>query len=158
MKNYFSHRTALVDQDVSIGEGTKVWAFSHISSGAKIGSGCVIGEGVHIGPGVVIGDRVKIQNPSIIYRGVTVGDDVFIGPNVVTTNDIMPRAEGDWSERFRETVICNRASIGANSTLVCGITVGEGSMVGAGSVVTKNVEAGMLVFGNPAEPRRYLDE
>jgi len=144
------HDTAIVDEGCEIGDGTKIWAFSHVSNGAKIGEDCVIGEGVHIGPGVIVGNRVKIQNGAILYKGVTVEDEVFIGPRVVTTNDILPRATGDWTERFRETLIKKGASVGANATIICGVTLGEDCMVGAGSVVTKDVPQGALVYGNPA--------
>lgn len=156
MTKAFIHGTALVarksndDLDCEIGEGTKVWAFSHICRGAKIGKDCVIGEGVHVGPDVVIGDRVKVQNHAILYKGVTIGDEVFIGPGVVTTNDIFPRAVGEWESRFKETLIKKGASVGANATLICGVTLEEDCMVGAGSVVTKDVPRGALVYGNPA--------
>jgi acetyltransferase-like isoleucine patch superfamily enzyme len=156
----FIHKTAIVDRDedglldCEIGDGTKIWAFSHVSRGAKIGKDCVIGEGVHIGPGVVIGDRVKIQNGAILYKGVTVEDEVFIGPRVVTTNDIYPRAVGEWGDRFRETHIKKGASVGANATIVCGVTLEEGCMVGAGSVVTKDVPRDALVYGNPARMKK----
>ena len=151
--NHYEHETSIVESD-HIGENTKIWAFSHICKGAKIGSGCIIGEGVYIGPNVVIGDNVKIQNHSLIYEGVTIEDEVFIGPNVVTTNDIRPTAVGDWSERFRETLIKKGASIGANSVVICGNTIGSYSLVGAGSVVTKNVEDNDIVYGNPAQKAR----
>jgi|TARA_R110002020_G_scaffold82359_4_gene203798 UDP-2-acetamido-3-amino-2,3-dideoxy-glucuronate N-acetyltransferase len=145
------HETAIVD-DCTIGEGTKIWAFSHISSGAVIGNNCVIGEGVHIGPKVVIGNNCKIQNHSILYEGVQLGNNVFIGPNVVTTNDFRPSVEGDWKEsnRYRKTYFEDGCSIGANSTIICGVTIGQDSLVGAGSVVTKNVYKGKTVYGNPA--------
>jgi len=145
----FLHATAIVET-ADIGFNTKVWAFTHISKGVVIGKNCVIGEGVHVGPDVVIGDNVKIQNHALIYKGVTIEDDVFIGPGVVTTNDIYPRATGDWQERFRETRICKGTSVGANSTIICGVTLGEGVMVGAGSVVTRDVPPGITVYGNPA--------
>lgn len=146
---YFKHQTAIVETS-QIGAGTKIWAFSHVCKNAVIGQNCIVGEGVYIGPGVIIGDNVKIQNHSLLYEGVTVEDDVFIGPNVVTTNDILPRSKGDWSERFRETLIKKGASVGANTVIVCGNTLGENCMIGAGSVVTKNVKKNALVYGNPA--------
>lgn len=150
--NFYIHPTAIVESE-NIGEGTKIWAYSHICKNAKIGKNCVIGEGAYIGPNVSVGDNVKIQNHSLIYDGVVIEDNVFIGPNVVTTNDIYPRSIGDWKDRFRTTLFKNGCSIGANSTIVCGITIGENSMVGAGSVVTKNVLKNALVYGNPARQK-----
>lgn len=148
----FYHPTAIVESE-NVGEETKVWAYSHICKNAKIGKNCVIGEGVYVGPNVSIGDNVKIQNHSLIYEGVTIEDNVFIGPNVVTTNDIYPRAQGAWDDRFRKTLFKKGCSIGANSTIVCGITIGENSLIGAGSVVTKDVLENVLVYGNPAKPK-----
>ena len=132
------HGTAIIHYTASIGEGTNVWAFTHISENVTIGKNCTIGEGVHIGPGVVIGDNCKIQNHSLLYTGVSIGDRVFIGPNVVTTNDKRPKATGDWSDRFRKTIIADEVAIGANSVIVCGITLGRGCEIGAGCVVTKD--------------------
>lgn len=148
-KEYFSHETSIIESD-QIGAGTKIWAFCHISRGVIIGKNCVIGERVYIGPGVNIGNNVKIQNNSLIYEGVTIEDEVFVGPNVVTTNDIEPRATGSWKDRFRETTLEKGCSIGANSTIICGNKIGSNSLVGAGSVVTKNVEPDTVVVGNPA--------
>lgn len=156
-KNYFIHETALLDDGATVGENTKIWAFSHIMAGAVLGKNCVIGEGVHIGNNVVIGDNVKIQNHSIIYEGVTIEDNVFIGPNVVTTNDIHPIAQGAWKDRFRKTLFKKGCSVGANSTIVCGNVVGEGALVGAGSVVTKDVEPRTVVVGNPAKFLRRVE-
>tara|TARA_Y100000114_G_C11763350_1_gene331277 strand:- start:3286 stop:3765 length:480 start_codon:yes stop_codon:yes gene_type:complete len=150
-KKYFLHETSILDSGAQIGENTKIWAFSHVMSGAKIGNNCIIGEGVHIGNNVIIGDNVKIQNNSIIYEGVTIENNVFIGPNVVTTNDIRPTATGDWKDRFRKTLFKEGCSVGANSTIVCGNVIGERSLVGAGSVVTKNVPPDTVVVGNPAK-------
>jgi len=148
---YFSHKTAIIDEGVEIGEGTKVWAFSHVMTGAKIGKNCVIGEGVHIGNNVIIGDNCKVQNHSLLYEGVVIGNNVFIGPNVTTTNDIEPVSTGDWRGRFKETLFKDGSSIGANSTIICGNTVGTNALVGAGSVVTKNVDDNTVVVGNPAK-------
>lgn len=151
-RNYFKHPTSIVETD-QIGIGTKIWAFTHICKGAIIGKNCIIGEGVYIGPNVVIGDNCKIQNNSLVYEGVTLEDNVFLGPNTVTTNDFKPSVLGDWknSDRFRKTLFKSGSSIGANSVIVCGITIGENSMVGAGSVVTKNVPNDSTVYGNPAK-------
>lgn len=145
------HPTAIVDDNVTIGENTKIWAFSHISSGTTIGNNCVIGEGVHIGPNVVIGDNCKIQNHSLLYEGVTLEDKVFLGPNTITTNDFTPQVEGDWknSDRFRKTLFKKGCSIGANSTIICGVIIGENSLIGAGSVVTKSVPSNSKGYGNP---------
>jgi len=149
------HPTAIVESE-SIGEGTKVWANTHIRKGAIIGKECTIGENVYIDEGVVVGDRCRIQNGALIYKGVTMGNDVMIAPGVVTTNDIFPELPvGDWSERFRETIIEDNVSIGANSTIICGIRLGKGCMVGAGSVVTKSVSSNVVVVGNPAKHLRW---
>lgn len=147
----FIHETSIIDDNVQIGEGTKIWAFSHVMSNVKIGKNVVIGEHVHIGKNVVIGDNCKIQNGALIYEGLTIGNNVFIGPGVVTTNDIIPRATGSWEDRFRKTYIKDNVSIGANSTIICGIIIEENSLIGAGSVVTKNVETNVVVVGNPAK-------
>ncbi|NBP01749.1 MAG: N-acetyltransferase [Proteobacteria bacterium] len=146
------HTTAIIDEDVQIGSGTKIWAFCHISKGARIGINCVIGEGVYIGPNVIIGNGCKIQNHSLIYEGVTLEDGVFLGPNTITTNDYLPQVGGDWKAngRFKTTLIQKGCSIGANTTIVCGVTIGEGAFVGAGSVVTKNIPANSTAYGNPA--------
>ena len=139
------HKLAIVDDNVDIGKGTNIWAFSHICSGVRIGENCSIGEGVHIGTNVIIGDNCKIQNHSLIYEGVT------LGPNTITTNDLYPKAQGEWTrDNFRRTLFKKGCSIGANSTIICGVTIGENSLVGAGSVVTKNTPNNSKSFGNPA--------
>ena len=148
MKDVFIHPTAIVESD-NIGENTKIWAFSHICKNAKIGKNVVIGEGVYVGPNVVIGDNCKIQNHSLLYYGVTLEDDVFIGPNVITTNDILPDVSNDWKERFRTTLFKKGCSIGANSTIVCGNEIGENTLIGAGSLVTKTMPPDSICYGNP---------
>ena len=125
--DYYAHPTAIIESE-SIGSGTKIWAFSHVMSGALIGKNWVIGEGVHIGKNVIIGDNCKVQNHSLLYEGVVVGEGVFIGPNVVTTNDFFPSAVGEWKSRFRKTVFENGSSIGANSTIVCGNNIGKNAL------------------------------
>lgn len=146
----FKHDTSIVESE-DIGDGTKIWAFTHICKGVKIGSNCIIGEHVYIGPNVFIGNNVKIQNGALIYEGLTIEDDVFIGPGVCTTNDIMPKSQGDWTDRFRKTLIKQGASVGANATIICGVVIGENSMIGAGSVVAKNVKPNKIVKGVPAK-------
>ena len=148
------HPTAIIETEIPA--STNVWAFTHISKGAKIGEDCTIGEGVYIGEGVVIGDRCRIQNGALIYKGVTIGNDVLIAPGVVTTNDYFPTLPiGDWSARFKETTIEDNVSVGANATIICGVRLGRGCMVGAGSVVTKSVSSNTIVVGNPAEHLRW---
>lgn len=151
------HQKALIDTDLNnIGKNVKIWAFAHICKNVSIGNNCTIGEGVYIGPGVCIGDNCKIQNHSLIYEGVTLEDNVFIGPNVITTNDIFPRALGEWSHKFKKTLIKRGASVCANSTIICGNILGRNCMVGAGSVVTRNVKPNSLVYGNPARHIRKI--
>ena len=146
----FIHPTAIVETK-DIGEGSRIWHFVHIRKGAKIGKECNIGKSVYIDEGVVIGNRVKIQNFVSVYKGVEIGDDVFVGPSVTFTNDKHPRAY-IWDEsRICKTRVERGASIGANATIVCGVTIGEYAMVGAGAVVTKNVPKHAIVVGNPAK-------
>ncbi|MCP1309714.1 acyltransferase [Paenibacillus tyrfis] len=149
MKNIFIHPTANVSSEAVIGPGTKIWVNSQIREGTEIGENCIISKDTYIDQGVKIGHRVKIQNGVSIYNGVTVEDDVFIGPNAVFTNDFYPRAFNEnWA--ITKTTIKRGVSIGANATIVCGTELGEYCMVGAGSVVTKNVPRHALVIGNPA--------
>jgi len=144
------HPSAIVDADVGIGAGTRIWHWVHVCQGARIGRDCVLGQGVYVGPGVVVGDRVKIQNHVSVYAGVTLEDEVFCGPSAVFTNVINPRAGVDRRSEFRETRVCRGASIGANATVVCGVRIGRHAMVGAGAVVTRDVADFELVVGTPA--------
>ena len=154
---YFIHKSSYIDEDVEIGYGTKIWHFCHVSKGAKIGSNVVIGQNVFVGNNVVIGDGCKIQNNVSIYSGVTLEKDVFIGPSVVFTNVNFPRANLDQKNNFLKTNVKKGVSIGANSTIICGITLEENSFVGAGSVVKKNVKSNSLVYGVPAKHIRFID-
>ena len=151
----YIHPTAIVETE-NIGDGTKIWHFVHVREKSKIGSNCNIGKGVYIDTEVVIGNNVKIQNFATIYKGVIIEDDVFIGPAVVFTNDLYPRAFEWGEERVVKTVVKKGASIGANSTIICGIEIGEYAMIGAGSVVTKSVPPYALVYGNPAKLRSFV--
>jgi UDP-2-acetamido-3-amino-2,3-dideoxy-glucuronate N-acetyltransferase len=137
-----------------IGQNTKVWHHSHIGKNGVVGNDCTIGECVFIDG--IIGDRCRVQNGALIYKGVTIGNDTFIGPGVVTTNDIFPELPvGDWSHRFKETKIGSNVSIGANATIICGITIEDNVMIGAGSVVTKDCKKNGIYAGNPAKLIRY---
>lgn len=157
--SFYVHESSYIDEDVKIGEGTKIWHFCHIQKGAKIGKNCNIGQNVYIGSNVIIGDNVKIQNNVSVYEGVLIEDDVFLGPSCVFTNDLTPRAKyPKGHENFIKTVIRKGASIGANSTIICGNTIGENAMVGAGAVVTHDVKANTLVIGNPASEYKNIDE
>lgn len=156
---YFVHESSYVDPDVEIGDGTKIWYFCHIQSGAKIGKDCSLGQNVNIGNRVTVGDRCKIQNNVSIYEGVTLEDGVFCGPSCVFTNDLTPRAEyPKGHENYRPTIVGRGASIGANATVVCGHNLGKYSMVAAGAVVTKDVPDYALVAGVPARVIAYVDE
>jgi UDP-2-acetamido-3-amino-2,3-dideoxy-glucuronate N-acetyltransferase len=146
----FIHATAVVDEPVRIGEGTKVWHFSHVSENAEIGANCTIGQNVYIGRGVSIGDGCKVQNNVSVYEGVTLEDGVFCGPSMVFTNVINPRAEIERKHEFMQTLVRKGATIGANATIVCGITIGCYAFIGASAVVTKDVPDFALLVGNPA--------
>ncbi len=150
----FIHPTAIVEENVEIGENTRIWHFAHVRRNAKIGYSCVIGKGVYVDEGVRIGNRVKIQNFVSVYKGVTIEDDVFIGPHATFTNDKYPRAFGD--RELVETLVKRGASIGANSTIVCGVTIGEYAMIAAGAVVTKDVPPFALVMGVPGKIRGFV--
>ena len=150
MKDYYIHESSYIDQPCEIGEGTKIWHFSHIMSGSRIGRNCNIGQNVVISPDVVIGNNVKIQNNVSVYTGVTCEDDVFLGPSAVFTNVINPRSQVNRKNEYRKTIVRKGASIGANATIVCGHNIGKYAFIGAGAVVTKDVPAFALMLGNPA--------
>jgi len=147
---YTAHETAIIDEGCLIGNGVKIWHFSHLMTGCTVGNHCNIGQNVVVSPGVVLGDHVKVQNNVSLYTGVTCEDDVFLGPSCVFTNVINPRSAIPRKHEYMPTKVCKGASIGANATIVCGITIGEYAMIGAGAVVTNDVPAYALVVGNPA--------
>jgi len=149
-EGYFAHESAFVDEDTQIGEGTKIWHFTHILKGSKIGEGCIIGQNVMIGSEVTVGNRCKIQNNVSVYKGVTLEDEVFCGPSCVFTNVYNPRAFIERKHEFRPTLIKRGATIGANATIICGLTIGSYALIGAGAVVTKDVTDHALVAGVPA--------
>jgi len=155
--DYFLHNTAVVDSNVKIGSGTKIWHFSHISENVVIGKNVVIGQNVFIDKNVKIGDNCKIQNNVSVYKGVFIGNNVFIGPSVVFTNDKYPNSK-IWSEEMIiETYICDDVSIGANSTILCGVTLNDSCMIGAGSLVLKSVRQNYLAFGHPAKEIKKIE-
>lgn len=156
--SYFKHESSYVDEGAVVGESTKIWHFCHVMSGARIGKNCSLGQNVNVGGKAVIGDGVKIQNNVSIYDDVIIEDDVFCGPSCVFTNVINPRAFVERKHEYRQTVIKRGASIGANATIVCGVTVGEYALIGAGSVVTKDVPAYALVYGSPARVRGRVNK
>jgi UDP-2-acetamido-3-amino-2,3-dideoxy-glucuronate N-acetyltransferase len=159
-KNYYVNEHAVVDDGVEIGEGTKIWHFSHVQKGSKIGKKCVLGQNVNVANDVVIGDYVKIQNNVSVYEGVTLEDYVFCGPSMVFTNILDPRCKYPQvgKEFYIKTLVKEGASLGANSTIVCGHTIGKAAFVGAGSVVTKDVPDFALVVGNPARIVGWVSE
>jgi len=148
-KNYFVHESSYVDEPCEIGEGTKIWHFSHVMTGSKIGRRCNIGQNVVISPQVIIGDNVKIQNNVSVYTGVELEDDVFCGPSMVFTNVTNPRSRVPRKDEYRKTLVRRGASIGANATIVCGNTIGRYAFIGAGAVVTRDVPDYAIVVGNP---------
>lgn len=158
MQHFFAHETAIIDDGCQIGVRSKIWHFSHIMSGCTLGEGCNIGQNVVISPDVVLGNNVKVQNNVSIYTGVTCGDDVFLGPSCVFTNVINPRSAINRKSEYAKTHVGKGATIGANSTIVCGHDIGEYAFIGAGAVVTKNVPAYALLVGNPAIQLGWMSE
>lgn len=159
MSNYYVHPTSVVDEQVFIGEGTKIWHFSHIQSGARIGKNCSLGQNVNVSNNVKVGDGCKIQNNVSLYEGVELEADVFCGPSCVFTNDLTPRAKYPKGRlAYKKTLIKRGASIGANATVVCGHTIGEWAMIAAGAVVTSNVPNYALMMGVPARLRGWVCE
>ena len=156
--SYKAHPTAVIDEDCSIGEGTRIWHFSHVMSHCVIGRNCNLGQNVVVSPQVVLGDNVKIQNNVSVYTGVVCEDDVFLGPSMVFTNVINPRSAVVRKDQYRETLVRKGASIGANATIVCGNEIGEYAMIGAGAVITRPVPAYALMVGNPARQLGWVSE
>ena len=157
-KKYSAHHTAVIDEGCEIGEGTKIWHFSHIMSNCKIGKNCNLGQNVVISPDVVLGNNVKVQNNVSIYTGVVCEDDVFLGPSMVFTNVVNPRSAVNRRGQYEKTVVKHGASIGANATIVCGNDIGRFAFIGAGAVVTKDVPDYALVIGNPARQSGWMSE
>ncbi len=155
---YTAHSTAVIDEGCQIGEGTRIWHFSHIMPGSVIGKNCNIGQNVVISPGVILGNNVKVQNNVSIYTGVICEDDVFLGPSIVFTNVSNPRSAIVRKDQYKQTKVAKGASIGANATIVCGNEIGEYALIGAGAVVTKPVAPYALVVGNPARQMGWVSE
>ncbi len=155
-RDYFVHESAYVDEPCQIGAGTRVWHFCHVMAGSAIGRGCVLGQNVLVASGVRLGDNCKIQNNVSLYTGVVLEDDVFCGPSMVFTNVVNPRSEVVRKDEYKPTLVKRGASIGANATIVCGLTLGEYCFVGAGAVVTRDVPPYALMTGNPARRRGYM--
>lgn len=158
LNGFYAHPTAIIDEGVAIGKGTKIWHFSHIMQGATIGESCNLGQNVVVSPGVVLGRNVKVQNNVSVYTGVICEDDVFLGPSMVFTNVINPRSAIARKTEYKQTLVKKGASIGANATIVCGNTIGAYAMIGAGAVITKEVVPYALVVGNPAKQIGWVSE
>ena len=158
MIQYTAHPSAVIDDNCEIGEGTKIWHFCHIMSGCKIGKRCNIGQNVVVSASVILGDNVKVQNNVSIYAGVICEDDVFLGPSMVFTNVINPRSAIVRKDEYRQTIVRKGASIGANATIICGNEIGQYAMIGAGAVITKQVAAYALVYGNPARQNGWVSQ
>ncbi|MEP2772528.1 MAG: DapH/DapD/GlmU-related protein [Fulvivirga sp.] len=156
--DFFAHETAIIDEGCEIGEGTKIWHFSHIMPNCKIGKNCNIGQNVVVSPEVILGNNVKVQNNVSIYTGVICEDDVFLGPSMVFTNVTNPRSAVNRRGQYEKTIVSKGASIGANATIVCGNNIGQYAFIGAGAVVTKEVPAYALVVGNPSRQKGWMSE
>lgn len=156
--DYFAHETAVIDEGCEIGKGTKIWHFSHVMQNATIGEGCNLGQNVVVSPNVVLGNNVKVQNNVSIYTGVICRDDVFLGPSMVFTNIVNPRSAIVRRDQYVETIVNKGASIGANTTIICGNPIGKYALIGAGAVVTKPVVDYALVVGNPAKQIGWVSE
>lgn len=154
--DYFVHESSYVDSGARIGAGTKIWHFSHIMENAQVGERCTIGQNVNVAGGVTVGNNVKIQNNVSLYTGVIVEDDVFLGPSMVFTNVVNPRSHVNRRDEYQTTLVRRGASIGANATIICGVTLGQYCFVGAGSVITHVVPDFALVYGNPARIRGWM--
>ena len=157
-EDFFVHSTSIVDQGAQIGSGTKIWHFCHLMPACKLGNNCVVGQNVFIDNNVIIGNGVKIQNNVSVYNGVIIEDDVFLGPSMVFTNVINPRSFIERKNEFKKTIIKKGATIGANATILCGIEIGSYAMIGAGTVVVKDVAPFGLVVGNPAQQIGWVSE
>jgi UDP-2-acetamido-3-amino-2,3-dideoxy-glucuronate N-acetyltransferase len=158
LSNFFAHETAVIDTNCKIGKDTKIWHFSHIMSNCIIGESCNLGQNVVVSPDVVLGTNVKVQNNVSIYTGVVCEDDVFLGPSMVFTNVINPRSAIKRQHEYKQTLVKKGATIGANATIICGTTIGEFALIGAGAVVTKNVLPYALVVGNPSRQTGWVSE
>lgn len=158
IKNYFSHETAVIDKGCTIGADVKIWHFSHIMPNCNIGDRCNIGQNVVISPEVILGKNVKVQNNVSVYTGVICEDDVFLGPSMVFTNVINPRSAVNRKKEFATTLVKKGATIGANATIICGNSIGEYALIGAGSVVTKEIKPYALVVGNPSKQIGWVSE
>jgi len=156
--DYFAHETAVIDEGSTIGKGTKIWHFSHVMPNATIGEKCNLGQNVVVSPDVILGKNVKVQNNVSIYTGVICEDDVFLGPSMVFTNVINPRSAVNRKEEFQKTLVEKGASIGANATVICGNSIGQYALIGAGAVITKEVKPYALVVGNPAQQIGWVSE
>lgn len=156
--NFYAHETAVIDSGCNIGKGTKIWHFSHIMNNCIIGEGCNIGQNVVVSPQVILGNNVKVQNNVSIYTGVICEDDVFLGPSMVFTNVTNPRSAINRKNEYKQSLVKKGATIGANATIVCGHTIGEYALIGAGAVVTKEIKPFALVVGNPARQIGWVSE